>query len=158
EPLGEQRALVEADAGRAAEAGPQDLVDDARLLLVPVALALAARVVAVVAAGHHVANSSLLVAVVGVVAQPDLAEGVDAALVVVAEVVGDEFEAGAVHVAAPDGAAAAVGGVGDPLAALAVGGLQALDAGVADGEVELAVGPDVDAMDSVVVVEAAEAG
>src|SRR5439155_2376783 len=107
--LWQQRALVEADAGRAAKAGPQHLVDDARLLLVPVALALAAREVAVVAAGHHVADARLLVAVVVVVAQPDLAEAVDAALVVVAEVVGDQLQVLAVHVAPPDGAGPAVG-------------------------------------------------
>jgi len=38
------------------------------------------------------------------VAQPDFAERVDTALVVVAEVVGDQLEVGAVHVAPPDGA------------------------------------------------------
>ena len=72
--FGQQRAFVEADAGRAAEAGAQHLVDDAGLLLVPVALARAARAVAVVAAGHHEADARLLVAVVVVVREPDFAE------------------------------------------------------------------------------------
>src|SRR5262249_4568524 len=114
EALRQQRPFVEADPRRAAEAGAQHLVHDARLLLVPVALALAARVVAVVPARHHVADARLLVAVVVVVAQPDFAEAIDAALIVVAEVVGDEFEVLAVHVAAPDGAGPAVGRVALP--------------------------------------------
>src|SRR5262249_43336126 len=156
--LRQQRAFVEADAGRAAEARAQHLMNDPGLLLVPVALAGAARVVAVVAAGHHVADARLLVAVVIVVGEPDFAETVDAALVVVAEVVGDQFDVFAVHVAAPDGAGPAVGGVALPNAALAVAGLQPVHACVADGEIELPIRPDVDAVDAVVVVEALEAG
>src|SRR5262249_15941542 len=118
--LRQQRAFIEADAGRAAEAGAQRLVDNARLLFVPVALAGAAWVVAVVAAGHHVADARLLAAVVVVVGEPDFAEAVHAAFVVVAEVVGNQFQVLAVDVAAPDGAGAAIGVVRFPLAALAV--------------------------------------
>src|SRR5262249_56210312 len=114
-------------------------------------------VVAVVAAGHHVADARLLVAVVVVVGEPDFAEAVDAALVVVAEVVGDQFEVLAVHVAAPDGAGPTVGCVALPDAAFAVAGLQPVHARVADGEIELPVRPDVNAVDAVVVVEPAEA-
>src|SRR5207249_4362611 len=147
----EQVALVERDARRAALAGAQRLVDDPRLLLVPVGLARAARVVAVVAAGHHVADARLLVAVVVVVREPDFAEAIDAALVVVAEVVGDQFQVGAVEVAPPDGAGPAIGVVARPRAALAVAGLQVLHALVADGEVQLAVRADVQAVDAVVV-------
>ncbi len=156
--LRQQRAFVEADAGRAAEAGSQHFMNDARLLLVPVALAGAARVVAVIAAGHHVADARLLAAVVVVVGEPNFAETVDAAFVIVAEVVGDQFQVLAVHVAAPDGAGPAIGAVRLPLAALAVARLQPVHAGVADGEIELAVRPDVDAVNAVVVVEAFEAG
>src|SRR5262249_6630576 len=83
---------------------------------------------------------------------------IDARLVVVAEVVGDEFQVGAVHVAAPDGAGLAVGVVRLPLAALAVGRLQSVHTLIADGEVKLAVRADIDAMDAVVVVEAAKTG
>src|SRR5262249_46855984 len=92
------------------------------------------------------------------VREPDLAEAVDAALVVVAEVVGDQFEVLAVHIAAPDGPLLAVDGVAGELRALAVGGLQVLHALVADGEVKLAVRADVDAVDAVVVVETLETG
>ena len=49
---------------------------------------------------------------------------------------------------------------GGPLAALAVGDLQAVDAqaaGVADAEIQLHVGSDEDAVDAVVVIDAAEA-
>src|SRR5205085_2155216 len=118
------------DAGRRAEAGAHDLGDDARLLLVPVALAGAARMIAVVAARHHVTDARLLVAVVVVVRQEDAAETVNAALVVVAEIVGDQLQVLAVHVAAPDGAGPAVGVVAVPLSALAVARLQVLDARV----------------------------
>ena len=45
-----------------------------------------------------------------------------------------------------------------PLAALAVGALQTMNALVADAEIELAVGADQDAVNAVIVVEAAEAG
>src|SRR5262245_52860637 len=72
EALGQERPLVEADPRRAAEAGANDLVHDARLLLVPVAFTLAARVVAIVPARHHMADARLLVAVVVVVREPDL--------------------------------------------------------------------------------------
>src|SRR5262249_37479974 len=143
---------------RAAEARPQHFMNDTRLLLVPVALAGAAGVVAVVAAGHHVADARLLVAVVVVVGEPNFAKTVDAALVVVAEIVGDQFQVLAVHVATPDGAGPAVGGVADPLPPLAVAALNALHARVADGEIELPVRPDVDAVNAVVVVEPAEIG
>src|SRR5262249_52260298 len=145
-----------ADAGRAAEARSQHFMNDAGLLLVPVALAGASRVVAVVAAGHHVTDARLLVAVVVVVGEPNFAETVDAALVVVAEVVGDQFQVLAVHVAAPNGAGPAVGGVAFPNAALAVTGLQPVHARVADGEIELAIGSDIDAMNAVVVVKSSE--
>jgi hypothetical protein len=72
--------------------------------------------------------------------------------------VGDEFEVGPVHVAPPDGPGLAVGVVRLPFAALAVTRLQSIDALVADGEVQLAVRPDIDAVDAVVVVEPAKAG
>ena len=88
----------------------------------------------------------------------DGAEAIDARLVLVAEVVGDQFQVLAVQVAAPDGAGLAVGVVARPLAALAVGRLQAVHALVADAEVELHVGADEDAVNAVIVVEAAEAG
>jgi hypothetical protein len=72
-------------------------------------------------------------------------------------VVGDQFEVGTVHVAAPDGAFLAIGFVGGPLLPLAVRRLQAADARIAHREVELPVRADVDAMHAVVVVEAAKA-
>src|SRR5262249_35878180 len=85
------------------------------------------------------------------------AETVHARLVLVAEVVADQLEVLAVEVAAPDGAGPAIGAVAAPDSALFVRGLQSVDAGVADGEVELHVGPDQDAVDAVVVLVAAEA-
>src|SRR5262249_28043708 len=63
----------------------------------------------------------------------------------------------AVEVAAPDRAGPAIGVVAGPLAALAVRRLEAVYAGVADAEIELAVRPDQDAVDAVIVVVAAEA-
>src|SRR5204863_5023009 len=119
-------------------------------------LAGAARVVAVVAAGQDVADARLLVAVVVVVADEDVAEAVHARLVLVAEVVGDQLQVLAVEVAAPDGAGPAVGVVARPLAALAVAGLQVRNALVADAEVQLQVGTDEDAVNAVVVVDALE--
>src|SRR5262249_50799745 len=145
------------DAGRRAEVGAQDLGHHARLLLVPVALALAARPVAVVAARHHVADARLLVAVVVVVGDEHGAEAVHAGLGLVAGVVRDQLQLAAVQLAAPDGAGLAVGVVAAPdlLAALAA---QAADALVADAEIELVVRADQDAVNAVVVVDAAEAG
>src|SRR5262249_7960100 len=149
----QQLALIDAHAGRRAEVGAEDLRHDAGLLLVPVRLAGAARVVAVVAAGDDVADARLLVAVVVVVADEDVAEAIDTRLVLVAEVVGDQLQVLAVEVAAPDGAGPAVGAVARPLAALAVGRLQAAHTRVTHREIQLHVGADEDAVDAVVVVE-----
>ena len=97
--------------------------------------------IAVVAAGHDVADARLLLAVVVVVGDENGPETVHARLVLVAEVVGDQFEVRAVEFAAPDGAGLHVGVVAAELAALAVGALQVVDAGIADAEVELLSGP-----------------
>src|SRR5262249_44177703 len=142
--LWQQRAFVDAHAGGRAEVGTQDLRYDAGLFLVPMGLARAARVVAVIAAGHHVADARLLVAVVVVVRDEDVAEAIDARFVFVAEIVGDQFQVFAVHVAAPDGAGPTIGRIAGPLLALAVGGLQTLHTGIADAEVELHIGTDED--------------
>src|SRR5262249_6328158 len=146
---------VDAHAGGRAEVGAQDLGHNAGLLLVPVRLAAAARPVAVVAAGHHVADARLLVAVVVVVGDEHGAEAIDAQLVLVAEVVGEQLQVLAARVAAPDRPRAAVGLVGGPLFAVLID--EPLHALVADAEVQLAVGADEDAVDAVVVVVAAEA-
>src|SRR5262245_61327556 len=114
--------------------------------------------VAVVAARHHVANPRLLAAVVVVVRDEDGAEAIDARLIVVAEIVGEQLQVLAVEVAAPDGAGPAIGVVRGPLAALAIGRLQVLDARVADREIELHVRADEDAVDAVIVIVAAKAG
>src|SRR5262249_34253074 len=73
----------------------------------------------------------------------------------VAEVVRDQFEVLAVEVAAPDGAGPAVGAVAGPLLAVLVDEVrQPL---IPAGEVELAVGPEQDAVHAVIVIDAAEA-
>src|SRR5260370_42390649 len=92
------------------------------------ALSRSARVVAVVAARHDVADARLLVAVVVVVGGEDGAEAIDARLVLVAEVMGDQFEVLAVQVAAPDGAGPAIGVVARPFPALAGAALEGLHA------------------------------
>src|SRR5262249_43122829 len=140
--LWQQLALVDADAGRRASVGAEQLGDDAGLLLVPVAGAAAARGVAGVPARHDGADARLGAAVVVVVGEEHGAEAVDAQLVLVAEVVADLLQAGAVEVAAPVGAGPAVRAVAAPDATLFVAGLELADALVADGEVELAVGAD----------------
>src|ERR1700737_1953015 len=100
----------------------------------PVALAWPARMVAVVASRHHVADARLLVAVVVIVRNEDGAEAIDARLILVAEIMGDQLQIFTVHVAAPDRAGPAIGVVRGPLAALTVRALQVLHALVADTE------------------------
>src|SRR5262249_10322717 len=97
-------------------------------------------------------------AVVVVVAGEDRAEAIDARLVLVAEVVGDQFQVLAVEVAAPDRAGPAIGVVAGPLAALPVRRLQGVHAGFADAELELAVRSHQAAVDAVIVIVAAETG
>ncbi len=123
----------------------------------PVRLPGAARPIAVVAARHHVANARLLVAVVVVVGNEDVAEAVHARLIVIAEIVRDQFEVLAVEIAAPDGAALAIGMVGRPLAALAIGALEIVDTLVADAQIELAIRSDQDAVYAMIVIDAVEA-
>src|SRR5205807_1007774 len=88
--LGQQRSFVPAHAGRRAEPGTKDFVDDTGLFLVPVRFAFATGPIAVVAAGHDVADARLLVAVVVVVAGPNLAEAVDRWFIFIAEVMSDQ--------------------------------------------------------------------
>ena len=156
--LRQQAAFVESDASWAAKAGAERLVDDPRLFLVPVAFAFPARAIAIVAAGHNVADARLLIAIVIVIRKPDFAEAIDAAFVVVAEVVGDEFDIFAVQIAAPDGGFLNGRGVAGILRAFAIAALQAIHATIADREIKFAIGADVQAVNAVVVVEAAEAG
>src|SRR5262245_37568136 len=105
-------------------------------------LSWTSRPVAVVSPRHHITNPRLLVAVVVIVGNENVAEAIHARLIVIAEVVRDQLEILAVKVAAPDSATLAIGVVGRPLTALAVGALQIVDALVADAEIELAVRPD----------------
>jgi hypothetical protein len=56
--------------------------------------------------------------------------------------VGDQFQVFAVEVASPDGTGPAIGLVTLPLATLAVARLEAVNAGVADAEVQPAVRAD----------------
>src|ERR1700674_768669 len=102
-------------------------------------LAGATRPVAVISTRHYVANARLLIAVIVVVGDEDVAKAVHARLILVAEVVSDQFEILAVEIAAPDGAALAIGVVGGPLPALAIGALQVVYALVADAEIKLTV-------------------
>ena len=117
--LGEEFAFVDADAGGRACAGVEQVGHDAGVVLVPFGLTLSvseaplaglcARLapvcagdfvgVAEVAAFHDVVDADAAVAVVVVVGLPDGAEGVDGDLVVVAEVLGEGLEVGAVEVA-----------------------------------------------------------
>ena len=122
-------------------------------------LARAARVVAVVAAGHHVADARLLVAVVVVVARGRCRRSCRRSARSCCGSCGRS-----VRGSCRPGRSARRCRPGSrcvfvvhlrPLPSL---DLQALHARVADGEVELAVRADEDAVDAVVVVEAAEAG
>ncbi len=124
----------------------------------PVRLSRTTRPIAVIPARHHVTDARLLVAVIVVVGNEDVAEAVHARLIVVAEVVRDQLQVPAVEVATPDRAALAVGMVGGPLASFAIGALQIVHALIADAEIELAVRADEDAVNAVIVIEAVEAG
>lgn len=107
---------------------------------------------------HHEADPRLLVAVIVVVGDEDIPEAVDGGHVIVAEVVGDQFQVPAVHVASPDRAGAQGCGVACERFALAVAGLEVAHARVADREIEFSVGADRDAMHAVVVVDALKSG
>lgn len=131
----------------------------------PVVVAAVSWPVAVVAAVHDVADSCLLVAIIVVVGGEHGAEAVDGGFVLVTEVVGKEFEVGAIGIASPHGACLAIGAVGAPdflarlrFLVLAVGREEVLDTLIADAEVELAIGAEMDAMDAVIVIDAIEAG
>src|SRR5262249_28727304 len=121
--FGQERAFIDTHAGRRAEPGAKNLWHDARLLFMPMGLSGATRPISVIAARHHVAYARLLVAVVIVVGCEDVAKTVHARLIFIAEVVSNQFQVLAVKVAAPNRAALAVGMVGGPLPAFAVGAL-----------------------------------
>ena len=119
--------------------------------------------VAVVAELHDVVDAHALVTVVVVVALPDRAEGIDRDLPVVAEVPAERLDAGAVELAAEHhailvgGVAAAhlvAGLVGDDLAVLVV----QRSPGVAEIEIQPPVGAEVEGVDAVVVLRAADFG
>src|SRR5262249_9656497 len=126
------------------------------LLFVPVALARSARPIAVIAARHHITNPRLLIAVVVVVGNENVAKAIYAGLVFVPEIMGNQLQVFSIQVAAPDRAALAIGVVRFPLSPLAVAALQAIHALVADAEIQLAVRTDQDAVDAVIVVDASE--
>src|SRR5438132_14175845 len=115
-----------------------------------------ARPVAVVAARHDETDACLLIAVVVVVRDEDVAEAVHTRLIFVTEIVSDQLQVLPIYVAAPDGAGLAIGVVSGPFAALAVGALQVLHALVADAEIELAVGANENAVHAVIVIHPAE--
>src|SRR5437867_295799 len=78
------------------------------------ALARAAGMIAIIAARHHVADARLLIAVVVVIRDKNGPETIHARLVLVAEVVSQEFDVLAVEITAPDGAGPAIAAVGRP--------------------------------------------
>jgi len=71
-------------------------------------------------AGHYIADARLLIAVVVIVGDEDRAEAIDAGLVFVPEIMGDQFEVLAVLIAAPDRARSAIGLVTGPRLAILV--------------------------------------
>ncbi len=155
--LWKKRPFIDAHSGRRAEVGAQNFRHHAGLLFVPVGLTLAARVVAIIAAGHDVANARLLIAVVVIVGDENRAEAIDARLVFIAEIVGDQFEVLAIHVTTPDRAGAAIGVVAGPALAFAVGRLEIVHSLIANAKVELPIRADEDAMNAMIVVEALKA-
>ena len=171
-PLGQKHALVDADPGGRAAAGLQEVGHHAGVVLMPVPerdLGLQVRAarlpagpaplvhVAIVAIFHHEVDPHSLVAVVVVVALPERAERVHRHLVVVAEVVAEHLEVGAVGPATEDHAlAVGLSTVVDRVAEtihhrLAVTVMDG-PAGVAEVEVPAAVGADHEGVHRVVVL------
>jgi len=143
----------------APEVGAEDFRHDAGKLLVPVA-DLVWRVVAVVAAWHDVADARLLLAVVVVVGDEHGPKTIYTWLIFVAEssAISSRFvPSRSQRQTVPPGSRCRWWST----AALAVGALQVVDAqaaGIADAEIQLHVRADEDAVDAVVVIDAAEAG
>src|SRR5262245_38601921 len=127
-----------------------------RLILMPVMIAPVPRPIPIIAAIHHMANSCLLAAIVIVVGDEHGAEAVDRRFVLVAEVMGQEFQPTAIGVAPPDGACLTISLVGVPNLAVLI--LEVLHSLVADAEVELAIGAEMDAMHAMIVIVPAKAG
>ena len=113
-PFRQQAPFIDADAAGRAAAGHQQVGHDARIVLMPVLLrhiGLEVRprcspagtsefvLVAIVAVLHHPVDPHALVAVVVIVALPERAERIDGDFVVVAEVVAEHLEIGAVGLA-----------------------------------------------------------
>ncbi len=179
EDAGEQIAFIDLHAGGAACAGEKHVRDDAGVVLMPVTLrdlafptdardlpAFAGHFVgvAVVAELHDVVDAHAFVAVVVVVGLPQGAEAIDGDFPVVAEVPGEHLDVAAIELAAEDhallvGAVVLIGAlhavdVGDEVAVL----VAELFAGVAKVEVEAAIGAEVEGVDAVVVLCAADLG
>src|SRR6476469_10052130 len=118
--------------------------------------------IAVVAVSHDVVDPHAAVAVVVVVALPDRAKGIDRQLPVVAKVPAQRLHAAAIEVAAKDHAFLIrlaprgdfiAGLIDDRLAVLVL----ELLAFVAEIEIQLALGPENEGVNSVVVLSAADA-
>ena len=178
EDFGQEVALVNADAGRRASAGLQQVGHDTGIVEVPVPvrdLLLDVRprggptgagdlvLEAVVAELHDVVDAHAFVTVVVVVALPDRAERIDRELPVVAEVPAKRLDVGAVELTAEHhailvgGVAAAhlvAGLVDDDLAVFVV----ERSAGVAEIEIQPPVGAEVEGVDAVVVLRAPDLG
>ena len=177
EDAGEEGAFIDLHAGGAARAGHEHVRDDTGVVLMPVTLrdlaldADARRLpacaghfvgVAVVAELHDVVDAHAFVAVVVVVGLPHRAEAIDSDFPVVAEVPGEHLDLATIQFAAEDhalliravvliGALHAVD-VGDEVAIL----VAELFAGVAEIEVEAAIGAKVEGVDAVVVLRTAD--
>src|SRR3954465_9395161 len=178
EALGKRFAFVNKNAAGSAGAGLEKVRHDAGIVLMPVAqrnfvLPIAALLrpafavhfvgVTVVAVVENVIDADALVAVVVVIGLPHAAEGIDADFVVVAKIVSEHLEIAAVEIAAENHALAIRIAFVIHFVAVAVDDgrtVRAFDlfSFVAEIEIEFAIGAEDERVNTVIVIDAREAG